>query len=262
MTFAAQETSRTDGNPVLLYEFSKTGETTLRYVQGKTDLVVGADTYVASGIKAGSPRHAARIQLEDVQVVFPASEDPDLQGEWTFTIKAMHRTDGANEVVTIWTGFTGRPTRRWTTVTYTVQNIRAKQNFIRAVNTAERKCQHTIYDPRCAVNKATFTTTGNVTNVASNVLTVTEAGAQADGYYDGGILTFDGVDYYINNHTGTSLVMKDVVPGLSAPGTADIAPGCDRTRGSGGCGRFANILNMLAAPEVRSGRVFGGGERF
>lgn len=108
-------------------------------------------------------------------------------------------------------------------------------------------CGRQLYDAGCGVLRATYTTAGAITDGAAGRLAFDTNLAAAGNYYDQGVLTFTaganaGVSRTVKSHSaGGGLVLLYPLP--VAPGNGDafeIYPGCDKTRGAGGCARFSN----------------------
>ena len=119
----------------------------------------------------------------------------------------------------------------------------------------QRPCRHALYHTGCGLSLAAFQVAGTATAVAGNTITVTEAAAQADGYYAGGIISFNGRLMMITKHAGTAITMVSALEGLAAEiagaGSADvlIAPGCSLTMAT--CAsRFSNLDNFGGFPWI------------
>lgn len=101
-----------------------------------------------------------------------------------------------------------------------------------------------------------FAVEGTVNSTADSGRTVHPTGlTEADGYYDGGLLTFEtglnaGRTFEIKQWIGGNLKLFSRPFHLPQPGDRFIAhPGCDKTRAT--CkDKFNNVLNMRAEPDV------------
>ena len=128
------------------------------------------------------------------------------------------------------------------------------------VKVIQGPCDHALYDQAtCGLNIATYQVTGTITAVdsATSTLTITEAALAPDGDYDSGFLTYQGIHWQIESHTGDQVemfnmpdvVLQMIADEITANGsdTSLIAPGCNRTTTR--CNsRFNNIDNNGGFP--------------
>lgn len=113
----------------------------------------------------------------------------------------------------------------------------------------QKSCRHPLYGRGCNLNAEDFAVAGTCTALTGLVATVTEASAQPDGYYIGGMLrTPDGVLVYITGHTGAAITLQRQSFNLQQaaeggfPFDVTIYPGCPHDRNS--CNtKFNNLLN-------------------
>ena len=117
----------------------------------------------------------------------------------------------------------------------------------------QRPCRHALYHGECTLLLANFQDAGTATAFANNIVTVTEASAQIDGFYSGGIIGFGTSLQLITSHTGTQLTVLSSVGTLEAtisasgPQSVTIARGCDRSIAI--CDtKFSNSLNHGGFP--------------
>lgn len=120
----------------------------------------------------------------------------------------------------------------------------------------QRPCRHSLYHSRggygCGLNIADFEASGTLTALSGNTATVAAASSQADGYYSGGVFTWNGKRQFIVRHTGSTLVLLGPIPGLAAAQAlgnqpVSIAPGCDLSRAT--CNsKFNNLANFGGFP--------------
>lgn len=103
-----------------------------------------------------------------------------------------------------------------------------------------------------------FTHVGTVGSVVDNQqFTVPDIDAP-DDWFKWGVLTFlDGANIARgvevlswNNSTKMMTLMLPVLQVIEPGNSIRVHAGCDKTRGSGGCGKFDNILNYRGEPEV------------
>lgn len=113
----------------------------------------------------------------------------------------------------------------------------------------QRSCRHALYGRGCNLDPETFAVAGAMTALADTVATVTEAAAQPNGYYVGGMLRSpDGVLSYIIGHSGANLTLQRVSYSLAQaaaegfPVAVTIYPGCSHDRATCNA-KFDNLLN-------------------
>ncbi|MZR14220.1 hypothetical protein GQE99_14450 [Maritimibacter sp. DP07] len=215
-------------------------------------------TYTASPVRHSRIPVSARIDRNDVDLVFPLSD--------AFARNYLGSIGIVENSVTIWHGFEGdgefvvkfrgrvmgvKPEQ--TTITLACENglTSMRRKGLSAI--MQRPCRHAVYHTGCGLNIADFEVSGTATAISGATVTVAEAASQADGYYTGGVLTFNGARQMVAKHVGSSLTLIGALPGLEGEisewGSADvqIAPGCDLSLAT--CElRFSNTDNYGGFP--------------
>jgi uncharacterized phage protein (TIGR02218 family) len=116
-------------------------------------------------------------------------------------------------------------------------------------------CNNWVGDHACGVNLAAYTVTG----IASGTPTTTSlpgAPAQPDSYYrDGVIVMLTGANAGARRSVAAYAdgILVPAVPFPAAPEVGDtfsVYPGCDRTKGDGGCARFSNLSRFRGMPDI------------
>lgn len=125
----------------------------------------------------------------------------------------------------------------------------------------QRSCRHALYGRGCWLDPANFDAAGTVTAISGDVLTVTGADAQADGYWTGGMLRApDGTLSYIIAHSGTSITVQRLSYSLRqsvAPFAVTLYPGCDHSRATCAA-KFDNSLNYGGFDWIPTKNPLGG----
>lgn len=125
-------------------------------------------------------------------------------------------------------------------------------------NIIQRGCLHSLFDPGCALVKATFTQAGAVTATGPNsALEFTTNLAAASAYYDLGVITFvtganAGVSRTVKGHSATNGTVALIAPLPSpvTPGdTFNIVPGCDKQQSTCSA-KFSNLAHFRGHPYV------------
>ena len=131
------------------------------------------------------------------------------------------------------------------------------------LGTFEPGCQHKFGDSGCGVALGPLTI--NVSVVSStdpNTVVITGATA-VDDYYNLGAIRFTsgqnaGLAYDIRDWVLSSGTMKLYSPlkrPLTAGDTAQLRPGCDKSEGAAGCGRYNNLGRRLGFSDLPDGTI-------
>lgn len=265
--------------PVWLYHFIKDGEDrfyTSRgtdYSQTNVDFFAQQDfffgvnffarTWESIALFRGKIRNTSAIGRAETDITFPQSntwaqsyvldngyEDNEVLIYHLFT------NDGDLEQVLKFRGRVIAAKPMLTRITLICENrfTELRRKGLSAV--IQRPCRHALYHSRngygCNLNIADFETDGVVTVFANDVATVSVASSQSDGYYAGGVFTWQNKRQLILKHTGSSLTLLGPIPGFADAQAAGnqavkIAPGCDLSRAT--CNsRFNNLGNFGGFP--------------
>lgn len=101
----------------------------------------------------------------------------------------------------------------------------------------QKSCRHPLYGRGCNLDAEDFAQAATLDAIVGRTITVPEAAAEADGFFDGGMVKApDGTLTYVSNHVGDQLELNRISGGLAAalaesgPGVAvTIYPGCDHS---------------------------------
>lgn len=182
--------------------------------------------------------------------------------------------------VAIWQGYIGDPDNEFvlqfigrvidvetdmilTTLVCDTALSEAEQSSVAQV--VQRPCRHAHYFTNadgggCRLNLSDFQVSAPCTAVSGTTLTVPLAAMQPDGRYLAGILEYDGEEYMITGHIGSTLNVERPVVGLAAAvdsGTTNvlIAEGCNLSADN--CNDFGNILNFGGFPDMTESKFDG-----
>lgn len=104
-------------------------------------------------------------------------------------------------------------------------------------NVYQQGCVHTLFDGGCTLVKSAYTVSGTVTAGSTDQLVLANTFAQANDYFDLGVLTFtsganNGLTRVVGTYiTGTTAQFNIVEPLPEAPAAGDtftVYPGCDK----------------------------------
>lgn len=257
MTYSAIHSLLSGKRPVWLYRIDF-GDTFKLYAASASDY----GEYEASPIRHSRIERTTELEKSSVQLVLPRT-DP--------LVQAIRDDQGWSETkVSIWHTYRNDPDAelqlRFVGRVVGVDSgiIAATLNCEHSLTTTRRKalsavvqrpCRHALYHGGCGLALANFQVAGTATALTGSVVTVAVAASQADGYYSGGIISFNGRLQFITKHAGSALTMLSDVAGLADEITANgsaavlIAPGCDQTMAT--CaGRFGNLDNFGGFPWI------------
>lgn len=128
-----------------------------------------------------------------------------------------------------------------TAETYQTRNILTRK--------FQKTCVNKIYDRFCGLNFDDWTINGTVTAIDGNDITFSSASTLPDGYFDRGLIRFDGIYTQILKSTGNTLSLYRKHSGLKVGDIINIAPSCDQTRAS--CKTdFNNHLRFMGFPDM------------
>lgn len=128
----------------------------------------------------------------------------------------------------------------------------------------QKSCRHALYGRGCRLDLEDFATVMSCTDVVNARLTIPDADAAADGFYNGGMVRFsDGSLSYIVRHVGENVFIQRVSSGLLAaiaggdPFDVTMYPGCAHNRTD--CNtKFDNLLNYGGFDWIPTKNPMGG----
>jgi uncharacterized phage protein (TIGR02218 family) len=258
MTFDSIERSRTDAQPIELFEFIGTFST-WRITTYQTQVVSAGGTFTPL---AGLERGILKIgtQEEDslaLEMTLPFDHPMVAAYAYTtappkldFTMYRVHLSD-LTSPVTMWKG---------KVTTFTVEGRKAKfrvpslfSYMLSGVAPQPRfqaPCNHILYDPRCQVNPATNQHATTVTAIAGNIIMV--AGHPfANNECNAGELIFSGggQSRMITGSVGNDFTVTYPFSGLTVGAAVTLRRGCDRSFAM--CkAKFSNGINFGGVPLV------------
>lgn len=264
MTYATTLASVFGKSGIWLYEFTRDGTTT-RLCSAMSNYTDGsAVTWTAAPVTHTRFRVTSALGRAETEIVFPQSYAfartylTDLSYSTnTLTIYHEFKSQSPEERVTKFKGRVIGTRPKFTRLTLIAEN-RFTENRRKGLSAVmQRPCRHALYHSKdglgCGLNIASFEAAGSVTALSGNVATVSAASSQADGYYSGGVITWNSKRQMIVKHSGSSLTLLGSLDGLSAAlassgsESVTIAPGCDLTRAT--CNsRFNNLANFGGFP--------------
>jgi uncharacterized phage protein (TIGR02218 family) len=245
--------------------------TVLRYTTADINIVSGGNTF-SCGLPFDRSKASWKTGLDVSQAsinIYPAPSDlvggvPFLQavqagifdGATVQVDRAYMPTMGdvSAGVVTIFAGRVGDVQAGRTSVVMPVNSYTELLNRQFPGNLYTSTCGNTLYDPRCTLIKASFST-AVAAQAGATKTAIPISNGQPVGYYDLGTVQFtsganNGVITTIKHWDGYTLTLG--IPLRNAPTAGDtmvIAPGCDHTPAT--ClAKFSNFQNFRGYPYV------------
>lgn len=269
MTYAAQETSAADGQPIELFDF-RLGTTAYTWTTNPDAVTYNDIVYQPLSISRTSLQLDPEKRAEALTIRLPATSllvqryiNNIPRQKATLTIRRVHRNDTADQVVQLFKG-----------VARTVGFSNSGQDAEIAVVplTAElldsiprfmfsSVCNHVLFDQACGVNQSSFRHLGDVLSFSNNTLEVSGLDARGDGWADGGFVQTTSGDF--------RLVVEQLGDNarLLYPFTEDLVgqevqvfAGCDHSPET--CAtKFTNLTNNGGFPFVPTKNIFATGVR-
>lgn len=267
MTYSAIEASSADGSPVELYTFAR-GLVTWRYTSAQRDIEYEDALYEARvmdrdavELSTDAPRSAITVRAQrDIEVAELLRITPPTD-VITLTIRQLHLTDPDAQAVVVWQGRVLSASWSGPQVSLRCEPVYTSIRRPGLRRLYQRQCPHVLYGPDCGVLRGAYARSGTVSAVSGTVLTIDEAASQPDGYYAGGMLTWEespgvAIRRMIVGHEGASITLTLAIPGLAAGAQVELLPGCDHTLAT--CDqRFSNAHNYGGFPWIPQRNPFG-----
>jgi len=257
MTIWADEISIQDSTPVEIIDFA-CGSTHWRQTSSASAVSYGGQTY--------SPQPGLRVgAMEDSGNVLRST--CDIEAEWGNPLVALYPGTPPDAIVTVavyrlqdaevspwWSGYVADIRRQ--------AGRRAKIRCVGSLSAlgggslvlrCGRACQVPLYSSLCGLTQGDWEVAGTVTGVDGCDVTAVVFGTQADGYWVGGPIEINGYSRLVLDHTGTTVTISEVIPGLAVGQAITVAPGCLHTTAA--CeDTFDNLLNYRGYPLLPQGK--------
>ena len=256
MAFNTYESSPDRGDIVELYEFTK-GDAYWYYTSSEIQFVSDGKTYDSLPIVRTNFEGGADVDRTPITVTLPIQalviQEFLLSPPTTpvsCIIKRAHRAEPDSPV----TNYVGSIVNvKFDTLKAEVRIESKLTSLKRPVLRLkyQRNCPYSLYDSNCRANKEAYVVISTVTVTTSVEYNSPEAGDKPDGYYSGGIISYNTGTYMVNRfiieHTGTTLFLNLPIPQIAEFAEVTIYPGCDRTLAT--CNeKFANEDNYGGQP--------------
>lgn len=240
MTYSVFDKSSANGQPVELLEiqYGEDDSQIVRTTSGDRDVTVAGKLYQAfttsrdSFDDEGNPDDAKQLTIKvprDHPFIL-AFDQGEFPGMVAVRIKRLHLNDPDLGTFNMWSGRLVGVSFEPPWMALGCEKIATSLSRTGCRIRYMRQCPHTLYMPRCWVDKQAFKATSTVLNLSANKAEVTLSWllSQQPGYYVGGILELGGASRFIIAQNGYTLTLSRPLLTLAANAKVDIYPGCDR----------------------------------
>lgn len=243
--------------PLVLAELTRAGET-YRYALSRRDYVWGGFTWRASTLDFNELTYSQEIKKDDFTLLNFLKADADfaaVTGERDDPLRLTLRRGfvGVDEFIVVYKGALSTIVPHRTSVDLVFSSwskalSRREDGFV-----ATRQCPWRVYSSRCGLDQEAYASSGTVTAYDAGIVSIAAAAGEADGFFAGGLIRFDGDQRMIVKHVGASLWLTGSFPRLAdavlSAGSAavELFPGCDKSATT--CrDRFNNIEHNGSFP--------------
>jgi uncharacterized phage protein (TIGR02218 family) len=250
--------------PARLARLTRRDGPVLRIAEAETSITVAAETFVPlPGCEIMGVKHILGGEMPSLQINFAHAAGGTIDtfdlnvGLWDGAEVILYVVDRDN-LTTL-----GDPLFTGSIQPVTINPIGATGSFdirglgARAESVIQRyspMCRTDLFSSTCQVDPDAWDHTGTVGTIIDRFnITVAGLGAPpADGWFNQGTgETASGIKFEIGNWIQSTLQLTTYLP-LGALFTAGEAltlwPGCDKTMGDNGCGKFSNYINFQGEP--------------
>ena len=255
MAYLDDDQSVHDGQPIELYKFEgPSASLSFYYTSYHDNVLYLGDTYVAVPLARNSIRVSAVDRQPEMVVQLP--RNLDIVQEYAFsvaprnlelTVFRMHTITG--DAITYWSGSVSG-----FSVSGDVAKLRSASKLGDALDTEipavyyQSLCNHRLYDTRCGVVEASFTTATTVSSVSGTTVVV---GAVGPNTHKAGeiVRASDGERRTIVAQSGTTLTITHPFRELNVSDSVDLKAGCDHSVST--CKTtFSNVINFGGHPNI------------
>jgi len=250
--------------PARLVKITRRDDTILRVAEAETSITVDGETFVPlAGCEIMGVKHIIGGEMPSLQINFAHSDGGTIDtfdlsvGLWDGADVVLYVVD-RNNLTTL-----GDPLFTGSIQPITLNPIGATGSFdIRGVGAQAEAviqryspmCRTDLFSSTCQVDPDAWDHAGTIGTIIDrfNVTIAGLASPPADGWFNQGTgETVAGIKFEIANWIQSSLKLTTYLP-VSALFTVGEAvtlwPGCDKTTGANGCGKYSNYINFQGEP--------------
>lgn len=215
---------------------------------------IAASGYTRSAISSDSALSVDNLDLHGVLSDDAITDADMLAGLWDFAevrIFMVNRADTTQQIKQR-RGWLGEVTLQDSGFTVELRGLaQVLQSSVGELYSAG--CRADLGDTRCGVLLGPLTVSASIDSVTSGRLFASAALTQADGYFDGGLVSFTtglnaGLSMEVRGYTVGSVTLQQPMPyAIQAADVFDILPGCDKSLAT--CrDTYDNVVNFRGEP--------------
>lgn len=244
--------------PTELYHFTD-NITSWYYTSADHDITHDGNTYISTTMGRNEIESKGSIQRENIEIAFALDNPMARQFLLYNPENIVMLTIYVNTNVGLFVGWKGRyavirPEK--STIKLVFESIFTSLKRTGLRQSYQRGCRHMLYDSACRVDKNMYLSNAVVSNVAKyNVTLTAPVSGKPDGYFNGGVIAYQGGMRGIIKHEGNLIVLTDLwhvlkkASDISHSETVLLYPGCERTSES--CkSKFSNFANFGGFPFI------------
>jgi uncharacterized phage protein (TIGR02218 family) len=253
-------TSAIVGFPARVCVITRTDGTIFRFAESDGAITVSGDTFaVIPGVQISAVKHTSNGEMPSCQInavygnglTFDSTEiDVGLFDGATVQIYKVDRLNLTRKGLE----FTGAisDTSCDPIAHQVVFAVKGPASSAKILMTQKRSpmCRTDLFSGLCQLDKTAYDVAATVATIESTFVFTVSGLVQADGYFNGGVaVTANGVAFVMSKwvqSTQSITAYKECDRILSVGLGLTLYPGCDKTDGAGGCGKFSNWINMQA----------------
>ena len=225
------------------------------YTSGDINVIYDGNTYVPATLKRSIVLYDTSLEVTSLSLDVGRLENPimeylslsPLKTTWVSLMK-VHRNSNPISAMVIFIGqiksvsFKG-PQAKVSCVGF--EHV-LKQSI--PIGRFQKACNHVVFDDNCSLVQTSFETSTNVTVSGEGlILTSTAFGAESNGYFSRGFVTFDNSGHLerrmITQHSGDDIKIRFKFPDLVSTDSVKAYPGCDQRENT--CkNKFDNLDNF------------------
>lgn len=233
MSYQQYEASTSNGDPVVLFEFTNMKFGTIRYTNASQPLTIGGYTYQPCPIRFSNVKSTKDVQTSELTLTFPVNHEfpaemrlPYSQTKTMVLMRRAHRKDLSNSLV-YWRGRVVNVTSKPDIAEVMCENMQTIMKRIGNTQKYQKLCRHGLYSPMCGISYDDWKVAGNVTEVINSYTYKVDAAAlKPNGYYKGGILDHGGELGFIISHVADRVTLLVPMSDLADGSSVFVAAGC------------------------------------
>jgi len=262
VTYNAIDTSRQDGKPLYLLEFTR-GAAVTRVNSTAVDISSPAGVYRASHFTVTARTQGKDIFKDNLKITFARSDNfardyilGAIDQVTTVALKRMHAGMPAGDAVVEWKGRIVTAEVKEDQITLTCESVYTSMRRLGLSTQFELTCVHAIYGAGCKANKPAMRVDATVNVINNLAYTMIGLGGYPDGWFASGMMESNVDRRFIISHIGDVITLSRPL-NVDLGATVALYPGCDKLLNT--CiNKFNNVDHYLGFPWMPDQNPFGG----